>query len=65
MKNVTAGANPMDIKRGIQKAVNTAVEAVKAHSQNVNGSKAVSYTHLTQLWVRYKTRKAAPAPKTA
>ena len=26
MKNVTAGANPMDIKRGIQKAVNVAVE---------------------------------------
>ena len=26
MKNVTAGANPMDIKRGIQKAVNVAVD---------------------------------------
>ena len=38
MKNVTAGANPMDIKRGIQKAVNVAVEADKAHSQKVNGS---------------------------
>ena len=42
MKNVTAGANPMDIKRGIQKAVNTAVEAVKAHSQKVNGSKDIA-----------------------
>ena len=42
MKNITAGANPMDIKRGIQKAVNTAVEAVKAHSQKVNGSKDIA-----------------------
>ena len=42
MKNVTAGANPMDIKRGIQKAVNTAVEAVKTHSQKVNGSKDIA-----------------------
>ncbi|MEE0801738.1 MAG: chaperonin GroEL [Gemmiger sp.] len=42
MKNVTAGANPMDIKRGIQKAVNVAVEAVKDHSQKVNGSKDIA-----------------------
>ena len=38
MKNVAAGANPMDVKRGMQKAVKTAVEAIKAHSQAVNGS---------------------------
>ena len=42
MKNVTAGANPMDIKRGMQKAVNAAVEAVKANSQKVNGSKDIA-----------------------
>ena len=42
MKNVTAGANPMDIRRGMSKAVTKAVETIKAHSQ-----KAVSYTHLT------------------
>ena len=42
MKNVTAGANPMDVKRGIQKAVNVAVEAVKAHSQKVNGTKDIA-----------------------
>ena len=42
MKNVTAGANPMDIKRGIQKAVGVAVEAVKAHSQKVNGTKDIA-----------------------
>ena len=32
----------MMLKRGIQKAVNTAVEAVKAHSQKVNGSKDIA-----------------------
>ena len=42
MKNVTAGANPMDIKRGMQKAVAAAVEAVKEHSQKVNGSKDIA-----------------------
>ena len=42
MKNVTAGANPMDIKRGIQKAVNVAVDAVKANSHKVNGSKDIA-----------------------
>ena len=38
MKNVAAGANPMIVKRGIQKAVTTAVEAVKANSKPVSGS---------------------------
>ena len=35
MKNVVAGANPMVIKKGIQKAVDAAIEAVKSHSQPV------------------------------
>ena len=42
MKNVAAGANPMDVKRGMQKAVKIAVEAIKAHSQAVNGSKDIA-----------------------
>ena len=42
MKNVTAGANPMDIKRGMQKAVTAAVASVKEHSQKVNGSKDIA-----------------------
>ena len=42
MKNVTAGANPMDIKRGMSKAVAAAVEAVKHNSQKVNGSKDIA-----------------------
>ena len=35
VKNVTAGANPMDLKRGIDKAVATVVEDLKKHSQAV------------------------------
>ena len=42
MKNVTAGANPMDVKRGMQKAVKAAVEAFGANSQKVNGSKDIA-----------------------
>ena len=38
MKNVAAGANPMVIKKGIAKAVECAVESLKASSQKVNGS---------------------------
>ena len=35
IKNVTAGANPMDLKRGIDKAVGAIVENIKAQSQTV------------------------------
>lgn len=35
LKNVTAGANPMDLKRGIDKAVSTVVESLKSQSQSV------------------------------
>ena len=38
MKNVAAGANPMVVKKGIQKAVDKAVEAVKADSKPVSSS---------------------------
>lgn len=35
IKNVAAGANPMDLKRGIDKAVAAVVEELRAHSQEV------------------------------
>lgn len=35
LKNVAAGANPMDLKRGIDKAVETVVEGIKAQAQAV------------------------------
>ena len=38
MKNVTAGANPMVLRKGIKRAVDVAVENLIASSQKVNGS---------------------------
>ena len=38
MKNIAAGANPMIVKKGIQKAVDAAVNAIKANSKPVEGS---------------------------
>ena len=38
LKNLAAGANPMVMRRGIQKATDAAVEAIRANSQPVNGS---------------------------
>ena len=42
MKNVTAGANPMMLKNGIQSAVDTAVAAITGNSHEVNGSKDIA-----------------------
>lgn len=42
MKNVAAGANPMVLKKGINKAVNTAVTIIKENSKKVNGSKDIA-----------------------
>ncbi len=42
MKNVAAGANPMDIKRGMNHAVIAAVDALKANSKKLSGSKDVA-----------------------
>src|SRR5687768_5243924 len=42
LKNVAAGANPMDLKRGIDKAVKAVVESLAAQSQKVgNDSKKI------------------------
>jgi len=38
LKNVTAGANPMDLKRGIDKAVATVIESLKKQSKEVGDS---------------------------
>lgn len=35
LKNVTAGANPMDLKRGINKAVNAVVDYIKSNAEQV------------------------------
>ena len=42
MKNVTAGANPMVLRRGVQKATDAAVEAIVKNSQKVSGTKDIA-----------------------
>ncbi|MBM3779498.1 MAG: chaperonin GroEL [Acidimicrobiia bacterium] len=41
-KNVVAGANPMDLKRGIEKAVETVVEGLKKLSREVKDNKTIA-----------------------
>ncbi len=42
LKNVAAGANPMILKKGLQKAVDTAVEGIKDISQKVKGKEDIA-----------------------
>ncbi len=42
MKNVAAGANPMVVKKGMQMAVDAAVEAIKANAQPVKSSSDIA-----------------------
>ena len=41
MKSVAAGMNPMDLKRGIEKAVQVVVEDIKAQARTVSGSEEI------------------------
>jgi chaperonin GroEL len=41
IKNVAAGANPMDLKRGIDKAITAVVEQLKKNSKPISGSKEI------------------------
>ena len=42
MKNVTAGANPMVLRKGLKKAVDRAVECLIANSKKVNGTEDIA-----------------------
>ena len=42
LKNVTAGANPMSLKRGIDKAVDAAVSYIKNNSQEIKDKKEIA-----------------------
>jgi chaperonin GroEL len=42
IKNVAAGANPMDLKRGIDKAVEAVVEHLRKQSKNIKGSQEIT-----------------------
>ena len=42
LKNLAAGANPMVMKKGIAKATEAAIDAIKANSQKVNGTEDIA-----------------------
>ena len=42
MKNLAAGANPIILRKGMKKATDTAVEAIKAMSSKVNGKQHIA-----------------------
>jgi len=42
MKNIAAGANPMVVKKGMQKAVDAAVEEIKKNAQSIAGSEDIA-----------------------
>ena len=42
IKSVAAGLNPMDIKRGIDKAVSKAIETIKSYSKKVSGKEEIA-----------------------
>ena len=42
LKNVAAGANPMIVRKGIQKAVDAAVEYIKTNAKTVSGKEDIS-----------------------
>ena len=42
MKNIAAGANPMVLRKGMQKAVDSAVESIIANSKKVEGSEDIA-----------------------
>lgn len=43
LKNVTAGANPLAIKRGIEKAVDAVVDAVKSHAKEIEDKDEIAH----------------------
>ncbi len=42
LKNVTAGANPMDLKRGIDKAVSQVIEHLRSQSRDIEGRSEIA-----------------------
>lgn len=48
LKNVTAGANPMDLKRGIDKAVSKVVESIASQAEEV-GSNMERIEHVAKI----------------
>ena len=43
LQNVAAGANPMSLKRGIEKAVKAAIESIKSQARDVEGREQIAH----------------------
>ena len=52
LKNVTAGANPVGIRKGIEKAVAAAVEGLKEISKEIEGKEAIAQVACNFFWRR-------------
>ena len=65
MKNVTAGANPMIIKKGIDKAVKAATDAIIKNSVQVKGSELLQSPPATRLSVILLLRQWKKSRRTA
>ena len=62
MKFVAAGMNPMDLKRGIDKAVECAIEELKKISKPVTTTKEIAQVVLSLPTATMKSVKSSPKP---
>src|SRR5215204_1614601 len=60
LKNVAAGANPVILRNGIEKAVDATVEAIKAQSQEISGKDEIARSEPSLL---AQTRSATSSPR--
>lgn len=60
LKNITAGANPMEVKRGIQAATDKIVEELKKHSTPVSGNKTSRKSARSARTTTKKSENSSP-----
>ena len=63
MKNVAAGANPMALKRGIEKAVEAAVEAIKNQAKDVESKDEIAQVASISARTECSSAAAGPSPR--
>ena len=62
LRNVAAGANPMAIKRGIEAAVNEAVEAIKKASKEISGKEDIARVATISAARSRRSATSSPTP---
>ena len=62
LKNVTAGANPMDLKRGIDKAVAKIVAEIRSMAQEI-GDNFEKIEHVAKISANATSRSVSSSPK--